>query len=88
VLDGEGGATVYGLADDAVAASRERLLPIGLSHGARIVRAVPEDGLVRLDDVALDTSAALYRLWEEQQRLLEGREEMERPRHEANPRSR
>jgi predicted homoserine dehydrogenase-like protein len=70
VLDGEGGSTVYGLADDAVAAARERLLPIGLSNGARVVRAVPEDGLVHLDDVALDTSSALYRIWEEQQRLL------------------
>ncbi|HEV2357411.1 MAG TPA: flagellar biosynthesis protein FlgA [bacterium] len=87
MLDGEGGSTVYGLADDALAAARERLLPIGLSHGARVVRAVPEDGLVRLDDVELDTSSALYRLWEDQQRLLEGGgEEMERPRREANPR--
>jgi len=87
VLDGEGGSTVYGLADDAVAASRERLLPIGLSHGARVVRAVPEDGLVHLDDVALDTSAPLYRLWEEQQRLLDGSgEEMEPRRPETNPR--
>jgi predicted homoserine dehydrogenase-like protein len=70
ILDGEGGSTVYGLADDAVTAARERLLPIGLSHGARVVRAVPEDGLVHLDDVTLDTSSMLYRLWEEQQRLL------------------
>ncbi len=70
VLDGEGGSTVYGLADDAIAAARERLVPIGLSHGARMVRAVPEDGLIHLDDVTLDTSSSLYRLWEEQQRLL------------------
>jgi predicted homoserine dehydrogenase-like protein len=70
VLDGEGGATVYGLADDAAAAKRERLLPIGLSNGARILRPVPEDGLVRLDDVAVDASSALHRLWEQQQRLL------------------
>ncbi|HKX16740.1 MAG TPA: flagellar biosynthesis protein FlgA, partial [bacterium] len=70
VLDGEGGSTVYGLADDAAAAVRERLLPIGLSHGARVVRPVAEDGLVHLEDVALDASSALYRLWEEQQRLM------------------
>ena len=70
VLDGEGGAGVYGLADDAAAAARERLLPIGLSRGARMLRAVPEDGLVHLDDVSLDTSTALYRMWQEQQQLL------------------
>jgi hypothetical protein len=35
-----------------------------------MVRAVPEDGLVGLDDVALETSSPLYRMWEQQQRLL------------------
>lgn len=70
VLDGEGGATVYGLIDDAETAKRERLLPIGLSHVARVVRPVPEDGLVALDDVSLETSGLLYTLWKEQQDLL------------------
>ena len=70
VLDGEGGATVYGLIDEAEAARRERLLPIGLSHGARVVRPVAEDGLVGLDDISLETSGPLYALWEEQQNLL------------------
>jgi predicted homoserine dehydrogenase-like protein len=72
VLDGEGGYTVYGIIDDAAAARREHLLPMGLSRGPRIVRPVPEDGLVRLDDVSLDTSGALYRLWEQQMQLLSG----------------
>ncbi|HEX4836584.1 MAG TPA: NAD(P)-dependent oxidoreductase, partial [bacterium] len=62
--------TVYGLIDEAEVARSERLLPIGLSHGARVVRAVAEDGLVTLDDVSLETSGALYALWEEQQGLL------------------
>jgi predicted homoserine dehydrogenase-like protein len=74
VLDGEGGATVYGLADDAAAAAVEGLLPMGLSHGAKVRREVPEDGLVRLDDVALDASRPLYRLWLEQQRLIDAPE--------------
>ncbi len=69
VLDGEGGATVYGLIDDATTAVRERLLPIGLSHGARVERPVPEDGLVHLDDVSLETSGQLYALWKEQASL-------------------
>jgi predicted homoserine dehydrogenase-like protein len=71
LLDGEGGATVYGLIDDARTASAERLLPIGLSHGARVRRPVAEDGLVRLDDVVLETqNSTLYVLWKEQQRLV------------------
>lgn len=70
VLDGEGGYTVYGIIDDAGTAGRERLLPMGLCRGAKIVRPVPEDGLVRLDDVTLDTSGPLYSLWQEQMRLV------------------
>jgi predicted homoserine dehydrogenase-like protein len=70
VLDGEGGTTVYGVLDEASAAKRERLLPIALSRGARLLRAVPEDGLVRLDDVALPGRGALHALWEEQMALV------------------
>jgi predicted homoserine dehydrogenase-like protein len=70
VLDGEGGYTVYGIIDDAAAARRERLLPMGLCRGARIARPVPEDGLVRIEDVVLDTSGPLYSLWEEQMALV------------------
>lgn len=70
VLDGEGGSTVYGLIDEAETAWGERLLPVGLSHGARMVRPVAEDGLVRLDDVSLETSGRLYALWEQQMRLV------------------
>jgi predicted homoserine dehydrogenase-like protein len=70
VLDGEGGYTVYGIIDDAATAGRERLLPMGLCRGAKIARPVPEDGLVRLDDVTLDTSGPLYSLWQEQMRLV------------------
>jgi len=70
VLDGEGGYTVYGLIDDVAVATRDRLLPMGLSRGARLIRQVPEDGLVRLDDVAVDTAGPLYSLWQEQTRLV------------------
>jgi len=73
VLDGEGGATVYGLIEDTRAAAQQQLLPIGLSHGARIVRPVPEDGLVQIEDVSLETSGQLYQLWKEQQGLLPSR---------------
>ncbi len=70
VLDGEGGFTVYGVIDDAATARRERLLPIGLSRGAKIVQSVPEDRLVRFDDVSIDASGPLYSLWQEQMRLV------------------
>ncbi|HKV44150.1 MAG TPA: hypothetical protein VJT32_05660, partial [bacterium] len=71
-LDGEGGYTVYGMIDDAVSAKRERWLPMGLCRGAKIARPVPEDGLIRMDDVSVDTSGALFRLWQEQMHLVSG----------------
>ena len=46
VLDGEGGRTVYGVLLDATQASAERLLPIGLSHGARMVRPAVEGQMI------------------------------------------
>lgn len=70
VLDGEGGYTVYGIIDDAAVARRERLLPMGICRGARVVRPVPEDGLLGIDDVVVDTSGPLYSLWEEQMALV------------------
>ena len=36
----------------------ENLLPVGLSQGAVLRRDIPEDGLVRYDDVELADSAA------------------------------
>ena len=57
-LDGEGGYCVYGLLDTAVVARAENLLPVGLSQGAVLTRDIPEDGLVRYDDVELADSAA------------------------------
>ena len=58
VLDGEGGYCVYGLLENAVVARGENLLPVGLSQGAVLRRDIPEDGLVRYDDVELADSAA------------------------------
>jgi predicted homoserine dehydrogenase-like protein len=73
VLDGEGGTTVYGILVDATQASAERLLPIGLCHGARMVRPAVEgqmlghghvelpkarDFVLHLRELQLETSPA------------------------------
>ena len=65
-LDGIGGYTVYGMLENASTARRERLLPIGLTDGAEMVRAVGEDEPVTFDDVRLRADALAPRLWEEQ----------------------
>jgi predicted homoserine dehydrogenase-like protein len=59
VLDGEGGYCVYGLLERAEVARDERLVPIGLTRGATVVRAIPAGGLITYDNVAVAETFAL-----------------------------
>jgi predicted homoserine dehydrogenase-like protein len=69
-LDGEGGYTVYGRLAPADLSARERLLPIGLAHGVRVLRAVPAGRALSMEDVALDATRPAVRLRE---RMIAGR---------------
>jgi len=62
VLDGGGGYTLYGLAEKADVAREENLLPLGLAEGIRVVREVPEDGVIAYDDVELNEDSFLLKL--------------------------
>ena len=53
LLDGIGGTTFYSSIDTCEAASEERLLPIGLAKGAKIIRQVAVDTPIRYNDVEL-----------------------------------
>jgi predicted homoserine dehydrogenase-like protein len=53
-LDGEGGFTVFGKLAPAHVSLGASALPLGLAHGAKLVRDVPKDHIVSWDDVALD----------------------------------
>jgi predicted homoserine dehydrogenase-like protein len=53
VLDGEGGYTVYGVLVEASQAAADRLLPIGLCHGAKVVRAVEDGKMLGYADVEM-----------------------------------
>ncbi len=55
-LDGEGGWTVCARAVPAATSARDALLPIGLAHDVTLTRAVAADTVLRMDDVALDTT--------------------------------
>ncbi len=57
ILDGEGGAMVWGKCIPAARSHAARALPIGLAHGVRLTRAVPRGAMLTEDDVALDTAA-------------------------------
>ena len=59
ILDGEGGYTLYGLAERADIARREHLLPMGLTLGAEVLREIPEDGMITYEDVKLKESPTL-----------------------------
>jgi predicted homoserine dehydrogenase-like protein len=65
-LDKLGGYTVYGLAENADVAARERLLPIGLAPGCRVVRDVAKDEVLTYGDVELPPGRLSDRLREEQ----------------------
>lgn len=56
-LDGEGGYTVYGKLAPAAVSLSAKALPLGLAHGARLIRDVPRDHVVSWDDVEVDESA-------------------------------
>jgi predicted homoserine dehydrogenase-like protein len=72
VVDGIGGDCVYGVVEDAAVAAEQRLVPLGLLAGARVVRDVPVDQVLTHDDVELDTSTTIWQLRALQERLLGG----------------
>jgi len=60
VLDGEGGYCVYGLIERADIARNQKLVPLGLTRGAEVIREIPEDGMVTYDNVQVPDSFALH----------------------------
>jgi predicted homoserine dehydrogenase-like protein len=65
-LDGLGGYTTYGLAENADVFATERLLPIGLAEGCRLLRDVSRDDVLSYDDVELPPGRLADRLRAEQ----------------------
>jgi predicted homoserine dehydrogenase-like protein len=65
-IDGIGGYMTYGVAENADTCVAERLLPIGLAEGSRLLRAVARDEVLTLDDVELPDGRLVDRLRREQ----------------------
>lgn len=61
ILDGEGGATVWGKVIPASRSLRLGALPIGLAHGVRLLRAVAAGEVLGWADVAFDPAAEAVR---------------------------
>jgi predicted homoserine dehydrogenase-like protein len=66
ILDGMGGFAAYGLIETAVVVQRERLLPMGLSEGCRLVRDLLIDQSITYDDIELPEGRLCDRLRAEQ----------------------
>lgn len=62
ILDGEGGYTVFGKLAPAEVSLAAGALPLGLAHGAKLVRDIPAGGIVRWDDVEIDRTEVAARL--------------------------
>jgi predicted homoserine dehydrogenase-like protein len=65
-LDGVGGFCTYGLIDNTSEARAVAALPIGLSAGCVIRRAVAKDAVVTFDDVDTPPAGIVESLWREQ----------------------
>ena len=65
-LDGIGEYMTYGLCENAETTLAERLLPMGLAGGSRLIRDVPRDQVLTYDDVEIPAGRLADRLRREQ----------------------
>ena len=69
ILDGEGGATVYGGLRPAKLSVQNKYLPLGLCKGAKLKRSVACDDILTWDDVEIDKQALAFQLRQETEAL-------------------
>jgi predicted homoserine dehydrogenase-like protein len=62
ILDGEGGYTVFGKLTSASNSLARAALPLGLTGGAKMVKAVTKGQILTYDDVLIDEASQAYRL--------------------------
>jgi predicted homoserine dehydrogenase-like protein len=70
VLDGLGGYHTYGEAEAARVSADERLLPMGVAEGCRLVRDVVRDQTLTYDDVELPADRLIDRLRAQQDEVF------------------
>ena len=70
ILDGIGGYASYGVAENYPQFSREQLLPMGLSEGFRLKRAIKKDQVITMADVEIPAGRIIDRLYAEQEAMF------------------
>ena len=71
-VDAIGGSTFYSLIDTYETAKEERLLPIGLSKHAKIIKSVKKDMPITYDDVELHEPSTILDLRRLQDQWMAG----------------
>jgi predicted homoserine dehydrogenase-like protein len=66
MLDGIGGFTCYGVLDNSDVCQSENCLPMGLSHGCRLIRDIPRDHVLTYADVEVPDGRLCDKLRSEQ----------------------
>lgn len=73
VLDGEGGATVWGKLTTAAASCKTDALPIGLAKHVRLRKSISAGGLIRWSDVELDERSPAIAVRREMEKVFDPR---------------
>jgi predicted homoserine dehydrogenase-like protein len=70
VLDGIGGYDCFSLIERSDVARQQRILPIGLTKGAKVTRSLKRGYPITFDDVELDEEQTVVRLWRVQEKTI------------------
>jgi predicted homoserine dehydrogenase-like protein len=62
ILDGEGGYTVSGDIRPSIISVRQRALPLGLTAGAKMLKDVKANSIIRYDDISIEHQSNAYKL--------------------------
>ena len=62
ILDGEGGYTVSGDIRPSIISVRQRALPLGLTAGAKMLKEVKANSIIRYDDISVEHQSNAYNL--------------------------
>jgi len=73
LLDGEGGYTVVGRLMPAADSLAGNCLPLGLAHGWKLLRAVPQGAPIKWTDVAFDANSTAVRVRREMEATMGAR---------------
>ncbi len=68
-IDGSGGYTIYGVAEDASRANAKGYVPYELLEGAEVRNPIDRDQIITADDVSIDTDQPMYHLRELQEQM-------------------